>query len=293
MLKYNEGNVILTTSAWTAYKERAAANVNADQLDKFLLNHIKVQLNCLRFRAGVRFGKLPRLSTGGRPYPLNHVQNAYEVLLRKFDADKFQPKPVVKSVEDRMMSEIDSFREGTLTDEAKAMQSERRGEILSEIERAKQERAQDVERSRSTGRVRSQRECGSRRGRGRRRGEGRREFADMKGKRVRVPSTYFGLNDGDVYGGVVGPWTRYMGGDFNEYWGYNILYDLGDQYCMIESDVKLYLAEDAVDSVGVGSSPEIRDEVEVKTVREPSVEEDVESDLYLGNGAAPEWLIDT
>lgn len=237
----------------------------AERLDKFLLDHIKLQLNCLRFRAGIRFGKLPRLSTGGQPYPLNHVQDAYEILLRKFDSDTFKPKPVVKSVEERMLDEIDAFREGTLTDAAKTLYAARRDKVVAEIERAKEERSQDLEQARIRRDTRTRgRQGRGRRGRGRSRGRGRRsrtrtrvparQFDDMEGKRVRVPSSYFGLSDGDVYGGVVGKWVRYIGGDFNEYRGYNILYDLGDQYCMIESDVKTYIVADSIDDVGITST---------------------------------------
>ena len=235
-------------------QERAKITVAADRLDKFLLDHIKVQLNCLRFRAGVPFGKLPRLSTGGNPYNLEHVESQYCVMLRKFDTNLFKPKPVVKSVEDRMMKQIDAFRAGTLTETAKMMFQQRREEILAEIERAKTERQEDLDRSRvrqvnrrETRRRRGGRgRRGGRRRRGGRECEGQRKFDNMEGKRVRVPSTYFGLSDGDIYGGVVGKWVKYLGGDFNEYWGYNILYDLGDEYCMIESDVKSYLAPDMI-----------------------------------------------
>ena len=110
------------THTYTTYiQERAAANVTPAKLDKFLLDHIKLQLNCLRFRAGVRFGQLPRLSTGGNDYPLRHVQDAYETLLKKFDEGTFKPKPEVKSVEDRMLTQIDAFRAGTLTEKAKEL----------------------------------------------------------------------------------------------------------------------------------------------------------------------------
>lgn len=48
MLKYDEVDVFITSNAWNAYKARAAATVSAEKLDSFLLDHIRLQLNCLR-----------------------------------------------------------------------------------------------------------------------------------------------------------------------------------------------------------------------------------------------------
>ena len=63
------------------------------------------------------------------------------------------------------------------------------------------------------------------------------------------------MTSGETFGGLVGRWLKYYGGDFNEYWGYEILYDAGDKYDMLESDVAQYLvpddAEPSVVSVSV------------------------------------------
>ena len=81
-----------------------------------------------------------------------------------------------------------------------------------------------------------------------------------------------------MYGGIVGKWSRYMGGDFNEYWGYNILYDLGDEYCMIESDVKLYIVADPTDNVGISTTSISPDEVNSSSDDDSQPDSDDSSD---------------
>ena len=58
-----------------------------------------------------------------------------------------------------------------------------------------------------------------------------------------VSYSYFGVDGDGIWLGVVGKWKKYVGSDFNEYYGYEILYDLGDKYNMIEADVYEYLAD--------------------------------------------------
>ena len=48
MLKYDEVDVFITRDAWNSYKARAVATLSVEKLDSFLLEHIRLQLNCLR-----------------------------------------------------------------------------------------------------------------------------------------------------------------------------------------------------------------------------------------------------
>ena len=165
MLKYDEVDVLLTTEAWQEYKQRAANMVSEDELQSFLLNAIKDQLNCLRYRAGVRFGRLPRLSSGGKNYSYTHVQRAYEVLLAKFTAGSFHPKPVVRGMEEVLMTASDAFRDGTMTAEAKLSMEETRKKYRKEIAECRDERTAD----RTRARTRCGRGAGTRRTRNRNR----------------------------------------------------------------------------------------------------------------------------
>ena len=257
MVKYDDVTVFLELAQWQSYKDRATSTIATDKLDKFLLSQIQLQLSCLRYRAGVAFGKLPRLSTGGDPYPLQHVMNRYENLLRKFAGD-FKPKPVVKSIEERLIDKIDAFRNGTVSANAKLLCDQRRQETVEEIARAREAHQQDLRNARAKrgrrggrggrtrGRGHGDKPQDRRRGRrgGRARPSGHRTLPDFTGRRVAVPDSYFGQTRRVLYGGRVGKWLKYVGTDFNEYWGYSIEYDAGDQYDMIESDVHMYLVDE-------------------------------------------------
>ena len=68
-----------------------------------------------------------------------------------------------------------------------------------------------------------------------------RQYADYVGGRVRVPASYFNLENDQFYGGRVGEWGRYrsFGGGYS--YGYYIHYDDGIKYYMLESDVHSYI----------------------------------------------------
>ena len=61
------------------------------------LAQIKLQLRCLRYRAGVPLGHMPRLSCNRVPYGYAHVKRAYLTLLRKYDSGKLA-RPVVRDM---------------------------------------------------------------------------------------------------------------------------------------------------------------------------------------------------
>ena len=91
------------------------------------------------------------------------------------------------------------------------------------------------------------------RGRGRRRNRERvvRVHPNLEGRRVAVPRSYFGQEGDGWHGGLVGTWRRYFGQDLNEYWGYEIIFDAGDKYDLLEADVWSYLTPDCEEGVGV------------------------------------------
>ena len=73
---------------------------------------------------------------------------------------------------------------------------------------------------------------------------GVRQHADYVGGRVRVPGSYFNLENNQFYGGRVGEWGRYrsFGGGYS--YGYYIHYDDGIKYYMLESDVHSYIVQE-------------------------------------------------
>ena len=247
MIKYDDVKVILDTEAWEDFKTSAAASVPEDDLTDFLFKSIKEQLCCLRYRAGVRFGRLPRLSTGGKPYDFDHVKRAYEILLAKFTAGTFDPKPVVRGMEEVLIKAATAFRGGTMTAKAKQDVEDLKQKYRQEITECRTER--------DTARVKSR--CGL----NRRRKKVTRVYADLSGKRVAVPFSYFGVSGDGVWLGLVGSWRKYFGTDLNEYMGYEILYDLGDRYNMIEEDVHSYLVDESDITVCI-SEKDITDSVE-------------------------------
>ena len=262
-----------------------------------------------RYRAGVRFGCLPRLTNGGRKYPLAHVQRAYEILLAKFTAGTFKPKPVVRGIGDRLLNSVHSFREGALTEEAKTYTEERREQHREELETARREREQDLERARVTrsgrgrrgagrGRGRGRGRRGGGRGRGRRRGRRRgrgsevvsRDHPNLEGRRVAVPYSYFGQEGDALHGGLVGTWRKYYGQDFNEYWGYEIKFDAGDKYDLIEADVWSYLTPDG--EQGLGLDEDEPDTTEPTSVNIPSSDDDSSDDWTIQEVLSERFHID-
>ena len=55
--------------------------------EKVWMKELKLQIRCLRYRAGVSFSKLPRLSHNGRAYSFKHVERHYFVLLQSWADD--------------------------------------------------------------------------------------------------------------------------------------------------------------------------------------------------------------
>ena len=53
---------------------------------------LKLQLKCLRYRAGVRLGLLPRLTHQGQAYSYQHVERQYFFLLRSWEAPSTPPR---------------------------------------------------------------------------------------------------------------------------------------------------------------------------------------------------------
>ena len=113
----------------------------------------------------------------------------------------------------------------------------------------------DRRRGRGRGRTR-----GGRRGTRRRRRSTRvvtRVHPDLQGRRVAVPYSYFGQEGDCFHGGLVGTWRKYWGQDFNEYWGYEIIFDAGDKYDLLESDVWSYLTPDCESEVGLQEESDV------------------------------------
>ena len=56
-----------------------------------------------------------------------------------------------------------------------------------------------------------------------------------------VPGLVFALPLEGPFGGVVHKWGSFRNASLQKSWGYDIHYDAGDEYWMLESDVALYL----------------------------------------------------
>ena len=84
----------------------------------------------------------------------------------------------------------------------------------------------------------------------------------------------------------MGTWRRYFGQDFNEYWGYEIIFDAGDKYDLIEADVWSYLTPDGEQSVGL-------DKIDTPTTRvdSTSTSSSDDTDLSSDDDSSDNWTI--
>ena len=104
----------MTLDAWTKWTKFAAGPAG-EQRDRKLLSMMRMQFQCLRYRAGMKFSLIPRLTRGGRNDPVNVIVAQYETLLRKIECNEIHPKPVVEGIEERLIRNATSFRTGTLS----------------------------------------------------------------------------------------------------------------------------------------------------------------------------------
>ena len=113
-----------------------------------------------------------------------------------------------------------------------------------------------------------------------------RTHPNLEGRRVAVPHSYFGQEGDGFHGGLVGTWRRYFGQDFNEYWGYEIIFDAGDKYDLIEADVWSYLTPDGEQSVGL-------DKIDTPTTRvdSTSTSSSDDTDLSSDDDSSDNWTI--
>ena len=67
-----------------------------------------------------------------------------------------------------------------------------------------------------------------------------------------VDASYFNNPHDDPYPGLVHKWTKYTNNNLEKVWGYDIHYDAGDSYYMLEIDVHRYLVSESKSSSSVG-----------------------------------------
>ena len=79
----------------------------------------------------------------------------------------------------------------------------------------------------------------------------KRKHEDLTGRRVLVDAAYFGNADDDPYPGLVHSWTSYVSESLQKLWGYDIRYDAGDSYYMLEEDVMTYLVPISKSTIGM------------------------------------------
>lgn len=84
---------------------------------------------------------------------------------------------------------------------------------------------------------------------------GRRRHPDLTGRRVLVEGAYFGNPHDDPYPGLVYKWTSYRNVNLEKLWGYDIHYDDGDAYYMLEDDVVHYLLPETESALGIHEYP--------------------------------------
>ena len=294
MMKYDDVDVFLNTNQWMEFVTSATATYpdGGDALDKALLKMMRLQFACLRFRAGVRFGCLPRLTQNGNNHPVSHVRAQYEILLQKFTNGTFDPKPVLRSVADLLIKVGDAFRGGSITAESAAYVVKKREEYAAELREVGAEYLEEKAAAAVTPTRRR-----------RRRGPGSRarcvrQFPNLTGKRVIVPSEVFNI-PGEKYRGVVHEWGQFKNAELQTLWGYHVHYAAGDKYWHIEAEVHDYVVDDSDgDSVslavdhGVDEDGNDADDNDVPVYHENDTLVDVESDLYFGDGVEPDWCDD-
>ena len=84
-----------------------------------------------------------------------------------------------------------------------------------------------------------------------RRKKSQRQHPDMTGRRVLVDGSYFGNPHDHPYPGIVHKWTSYYNAQMQKLWGYDVHYDAGDEYYMLEVDVVRYLIPESESTLGM------------------------------------------
>ena len=79
----------------------------------------------------------------------------------------------------------------------------------------------------------------------------------MTGRRVLVDGAYFGNPHDNPYPGLVYKWTSYHNEQNKKLWGYDIHYDEGDEYYMLEKDVLRFLVPINESTLGIYPTPTI------------------------------------
>ena len=204
-------------TAWNAFKRNAGAPGPAR--DRALMNQLRTQINCLRYRAGVKFGLLPRFSQAKQKLPLAVVQAQYEILLDKIDRKVLKPAPKVRGIEERLIKKVTAFRNGTLVAGHAQLVARKRAEYQAQIVKLKAKLAAKLERAKAKKQQAKK--------------KNRRKYVrlhpDFTGRRIVVPSEYFGVSE-EIYVGTVHKWCQYDSASGVKLWGYDVHYDLGDKY---------------------------------------------------------------
>ena len=329
MLKLSDIEVFMTLDAWLIFKR--AAGPAGEQRDRKLLSTMRMQFQCLRYRAGMKFSLIPRLTRGRVDYPVNVIVAQYENLLRKIERNEIHPKPVVRGIEERLIRKATAFRTGKLS---KGWQETVRYDCVPhhiphtphlyiyniKVQRRREKYQKEIE-DVKTELVKSQMQASKGRVRSK---KGQRVYPDFTGRQVAVPSEYFNL-PGEIYFGTVVRWCKYTSGGGEQLWGYDIHYNAGDKWYMIEEDVSKYVKTvDGDDhlNVNVNDNSTKPDEV-VSDSSDTDVDdtsctsgesggyddsesddsssenhliidvlggEDVENELYLNDGVKPDWM---
>ena len=109
---------------------------------------------------------------------------------------------------------------------------------------------------------------------------GQRVYPDFTGRQVAVPSEYFNLT-GEIYFGTVARWCKYTSAGGKQLWGYDIHYNAGDEWYMIEEDVNRYVRPPADVNDDTSNGNQLADVLGGT---------DVEHELYLNDGVKPDWM---
>ena len=95
-------------------------------------------------------------------------------------------------------------------------------------------------------------------------------------------------------------WCKYTSEGGKKLWGYDIHYNAGDEYYMLEAEVAKYVRNTTVELPGEECEEEDTEEDSSDSESDSSstscqsdfiFDTDVENDLYLGEGVKPEFLL--
>ena len=70
-----------------------------------------------------------------------------------------------------------------------------------------------------------------------------------------MDGAYFGNPHDNPYPGLVHKWTSYHNEQNEKLWGYDIHYDEGDEYYMLEKDVLRFLVANTESTLGIYLTP--------------------------------------